>query len=96
MAKASKAYMGRNSNGFWVEYAQREDGQWFNRFEDSCPRYGTKTSKWEKCQEPKPATNVTNAYSGERVALEEGKFIESGFSLLERINGKLTYRLPNN
>lgn len=96
MAKAINAYMGRNTSGFWVEYAQREDGQWFNRFEDSCQRYGTKTSKWEKCQEPKPATSRINAYSGDKVLLEQGKFVESGFSLLERVDGTLSYRLPNN
>lgn len=96
MAKAINAYMGRNTYGLWVEYAQREDGQWFKRFEESCHRYGTKTSKWLACKEPTKATTRTNAYSGEKVALEDGKYIESGFSLLERVEGKLTYRLPNN
>ena len=96
MAKAKQAFSGRDTLGRWVEMAQREDGQWFARWQEERGRFGWAMSKWAAHDAPEPLTRERSAYSDGFVTLPEGQFVAWGFRKLERLDGPFTYRLPNN
>lgn len=99
MAKAIRAYSGRDTYGRRIELAEREDGKWFYRGQENRGRYGWAMSKWlphkDAVTHPEKLQNV---YSLEFIEIPEDRrhlLVEWGFKLLSFTpDGHKGLRLP--
>lgn len=94
MTKATQAFFGNDSTGRAITVAQSVTGEWFMR-EYSFNGYAMAWTKWAVMPvAPTFKTKGFNQYSGEEYTIENGKVMEWGFSTLNKVEGKISYRLP--
>ena len=101
MAKSIQGFFGRDTHGNFIEVVQRVDGVWFERHQEAKGRYGVGYSKWAMHSAPEFITKERSIYAedysleNEYISLPEGEFINWGFNKLKKIDGDLSFRLPN-